>query len=86
MNYLGKLQLFTQEAAGRIQQQNVDKFCEGPTSSIIYGSPLSSFAVLFNESMLRHMQKCTIAAAQRVTDDFKWSVTLDEIKKLLDLS
>ena len=35
--------------------------------------------------MLRHIQKCTIAEAQRVTNDTKWTVTLDELDKFIGL-
>ena len=61
----------------------------GPTayasSRIISDSPLSSFRVLFNEPMLRNIQKCTIAEAQRVTGDPKWRISVDELEKFLGL-
>ena len=73
----------SQVAVGRRQQQNVVKVRAGPTSyatcRIIDWSPLSSFRLLFNEPMLRHIQKCTIAEAQRVTNDTKWTVTLRDV-------
>ena len=79
----------SQVAVGRRQQQNVVKVRAGPTSyatcRVIDGSPLSSFRLLFNEPMLRHIQKCTIAEAQRVTNDTKWTVTLDELDKFIGL-
>ena len=79
----------SQVAVGRRQQQNVVKVRAGPTSyatcRVIDGSPLSSFRLLFNEPMLRHIQKCTIAEAQRVTNDTKWTVTLDKLDKFIGL-
>ena len=79
----------SQVAVGRRQQQNVVKVRAGFTSyatcRVIDGSPLSSFRLLFNKPMLRHIQKCTIAEAQRVTNDTKWTVTLDELDKFIGL-
>ena len=61
----------------------------GPTayafSRIISDSPFSSFRILFNEPMLRNIQKCTIAEAQRVTGDPNWRISLDELEKFLRL-
>ena len=61
----------------------------GPTASassrIISDSPLPSFRILFNELMLRNIQKCTIAEAQRVTGNPNWGISLDELKKFLGL-
>ena len=65
------------------------KIRPGPTayasSRIISDSPLSSFRILFNEPMLRNIQKCTIAEAQRVTSDPNWKIFLDELEKFLGL-
>ena len=35
--------------------------------------------------MLRNIQKCTIAEAQRATSDFKWRISLDELEKFFGL-
>ena len=62
-----------QAVSGRLQQQNKMRIRPGPTtyasSRIISDSRLSSFRIFFNEPMLRNIQKCTIAEAQRVTGD-----------------
>ena len=35
--------------------------------------------------MLRNIQKCTIAEAQRVTGDPNWKISLDDLEKFLGL-
>ena len=35
--------------------------------------------------MLRHIRKCTITELQRVTGNDKWSVSLDELDKIIGL-
>ena len=61
----------SQVTAGQLQQHNIVRSNAGPTSyftsSIIRGSPISSFRILFNEPMLRNIQKCTTSEAHRVT-------------------
>ena len=56
-----------QAVSGRLKQQNIMRSRPRPTayasSRIIFDSPLSSFRILFNEPMLRNIQKCTIAEA-----------------------
>ena len=78
-----------QAASRRLQQQNIMRVRPGPTayasSRIIFDSPLSSFQILFNEAMLRNIQKCTNAEAQRVTGDPNWGISLDELEKFLGL-
>ena len=78
-----------QAVSGRLQQQNIMRIRPGPTayafSRIISDSPLSSFRIFFNEPMLRNIQKCTIAEAQRVTGDPNWKISLDELEKFLGL-
>ena len=54
-------------------------------SRIISDSLPSSFPILFNEPMLRNIQKCTIAEAQQVTGDPNWWISLDELEKFLEL-
>ena len=74
---------------GRLQQQNVLRIRPGPTSystaRVMRDTPVSAFRVLFDEAMLRNIQKCTNAEAQRCTNDKNWSVTLDELDKFLGL-
>ena len=36
--------------------------------------------------MLKNIQKCTIAEAQRVTGDPNWKISLDELEKFLGLN
>ena len=78
-----------QAGSGRWQQQNIRRIRPGPTayafSCIIFDDPLSSFLILFNEPMLRNIQKRTIAEAQRFTGDPNWRISLDELEKFLRL-
>ena len=78
----------SQVVRGRLQQQNIVRACSGPTAfssaRVVTGSSLSSFRVLFDEVMLRHLQKCTIAEGQRVTGA-DWNVSLEELEKFLGL-
>ena len=55
------------------------------TFSIICGSSLSSFRILFNEPILRNIQTCTTAEAHRATENSSWTVTLDELDKFVRL-
>ena len=79
-----------QAVSGRLQQQNIMRIRQGPiayaSSRIISDSPLLSFRILFKEPMLRNIQKCTIAEAQRVTRDPNWKISLDELEKFFGLS
>ena len=78
-----------QAVSRRLQQQNIMRIRPGPTASvvsrIISDSPLSSFWILFNEPMLRNIQKCTVAEAQRVTGDSNWGISWNELEKFLGL-
>ena len=79
----------SQVTAGQLQQHNIVRSNAKPTSyftsSIIRGSPLSSFRILFNEPMLRNIQKCTISKAHRAIGNNSWTVTLDELDKFMEL-
>ena len=61
----------------------------GPTtyafSRIISDIPPSSFRIFFNDSMLRNIQKRTIAETQGVAGDPNWRISLDELGKFLRL-
>ena len=46
-------------------------------------TPLSSFRILFNKSMLKNIHKCTITEAQPVTGDPNLRILLDELEKFL---
>ena len=78
-----------QAVSGRLQQQNIMRIRPGSTVyaffCIISDSPPSSFRILFNEPMLRIIQKCTIAEAQRVTGDPNGRISWDELEKFLGL-
>ena len=79
-----------QAVSGRLQQRNIIRIRPGPTayasSRIISDSSLSSFRILFNVAMLRNIQKCTIAEAQRVMCDPNWGISLDDWRSFLVLS
>jgi len=74
---------------GRLQAQNIVRIRPGPTAysvrNVVGDSPLSAFKILFDESMFRHIQKCTNAEGQRVTKEKDWFVTLDELDKFIGL-
>ena len=78
-----------QVATGRLQQHNIVRIHAGPTlyftSSIICGIPLSLFRIFFNETTLKNILKCTALEAHRVTENNSWTVTLDELDKLMGL-
>ena len=77
----------SQVTTGRLQQHNIVRIRAGPTSyftsSIISGSPLSSFRIFFNEPTLKNILKCTTSEAHRVTGNNSWTITLDELDKLM---
>ena len=79
----------SQVTTGRLQQHITVRIRAGPTSyftsSILRGIPLSSFRIFFNESTLKNIMKCTISVAHRVTGNNSWTVTLDELDKLMRL-
>ena len=80
----------SQFTTGRLQQHNIVRIRAGPTLyftfSIIHGIPLSSFHILFNEPTLKNILKCTTSEAHRVTGNNSWTVTLDELDKLMGLT
>ena len=61
----------SQRSQGRMQKQNVVKIRPGPTtysvSQVNLNHLLSSLRIFINEPMLRNIQNCTEAEAQRVT-------------------
>ena len=78
-----------QAVSGRLQQQYILRIRPGPTayasSRIISDSPLLWFLIFFNEPMLRNIQKCTVAEAQRVMGHPNWRISFDELEKFLGL-
>ena len=79
----------SQVTTGQIQQHNIVRIRAGPTSyftsSIMHGIPLSSFRIFFNEPTLKNILKCTTSEAHRVIGNNSWTVTLDELDKLMGL-
>ena len=79
----------SQVTTGRTQQHIIVRIRAGPTSyftsSIIRGIPLSSFYIFFNGPTLKNILKCTTSEAHRVTGNNSWTVTLDELDKLMAL-
>ena len=54
-------------------------------SRIMESSPLPSFCVLFDDTMLRNIRKCTVAEANCISDEINWNATLDELDKFIGL-
>ena len=79
----------SQVTAGQLQQHNIVRIRAEPTSyftfRIIRGSLLSSFHILFNQPMLRNIQKYSTAEAHRATGKNSWTVTLDGLDKFMGL-
>ena len=79
----------SQVTTGRLQQHNIVRIHAGPTSyftsSIIHGIPLSMFRIFFNKPTLKNILKLTTSGAHRVIGNNSWTVTLDELDKLMGL-
>ena len=79
----------SQVTTGRLQQHNIVRIRAGPTSHftscIIRGIPLFSFRIFFNEPTLKNILKCTTSEAHRVIGNNSWTVTLNELDKLMGL-
>ena len=72
----------SQVTTGRLQQHNIGRIRAGPTSR---GIPLSSFCIFFNEPTLNNILKCTTSEAHRAIGNNSWTVTFDELDKLMGL-
>ena len=74
---------------GRMAAQNIVRIKPGPTSyafrNIKSGSCDTAFKLLFDESMIRHIQKCTNAEGRRETNNESWNVSLEELEKFIGL-
>jgi hypothetical protein len=64
---------------GRLKTSNIMRVRPGPTafatSRITKGSAQSSWSILFDETMLRHIRGCTIAEAHRQSGNNEWKVS-----------
>ena len=72
----------------RLQQQNITRIRPGRTayaaSCIISDSLFSSLLILFNEPMLRNIQKCAVVEKLiELRVILNWRISLDELKKFL---
>ena len=78
---------FSSESRGRLQAQNVLTESEGLTlyANCMLDSPLSSFELLVDNSMLTHIQQCREAETHRVKNSDEWKLTLSEVEALISL-
>ena len=80
-----------QVIARQLQHHSITRIriCVGPvsdsTSRLKRGSALSSNCILFNELMLKNIQKCTTVEAHCAIGNNRWTVTLDELDKFVEL-
>ena len=76
-----------QVTAGRLQEQNIVRIHAGSisysTSRIISRSPFFSFRIIFNESMLKNIQKCITGEHIMLLEAA--AVKLDELEKFAGL-
>ena len=74
-------------STGRLAAQNVCRRQPGPTAyataRISLSDPVSAFRVLFCESMIRRICRCTTAEGNRVTPG--WSIDRSELDKFFAL-
>ena len=77
----------SQRSQGRMQKQNVVKIRPGPTAYSVsranLNDPLSSLRIFINAPMLRNIQKCSKAEAQRVTKNPNWTISLDDLEQFI---
>ena len=78
-----------QTQRGHLQQPNVANFMAGSTTleinRVIKSKPIFFLRLIFSQAMLKNIQKCTPFAAQRVTGNVKWNVTLYKLDKFIGL-
>ncbi|XP_047098277.1 uncharacterized protein LOC124712029 isoform X2 [Schistocerca piceifrons] len=74
---------------GRIGQQNILKETRGPTPHakrhISNDNVSSAWRLLVDQSMLKHIKKCTEAEAQRLLGNDSWSSHLEELDAFVAL-
>lgn len=75
--------------AGRLQQQNILTVIPGPSPYakrfIQDNNCTSAWRLLFNDKMLKHIQKCTIEEAKRQLEVDNWYFSLDELDAFIAL-
>ena len=68
---------------GRAGIQNILREQQGPTSlpkrEIEKGNALSAFRLLIDDSIIKHIQKCTESEARLKSKDDSWSISFEEI-------
>lgn len=73
---------------GQTSLHNIMRIAPGPTSyacsRIVRGSPLSAWRVLFDETILRNIRRCTLAEASRQMND-EWDLSLHDLEKTFGL-
>ncbi|XP_068233574.1 uncharacterized protein [Palaemon carinicauda] len=69
--------------AGRITAQNIIRETPGPTSvakrQVFPGQVLSSFRLLIDDFIIKHIQKCTETEARMKLNDETWNISFQEI-------
>ena len=73
---------------GRFPARNIFSAKPGPTSYAIQNitnEAVSSFSLIINNSILKHVKHCTEIEARKVTNNSKWEVSLDEVKAFIGL-
>lgn len=76
------------EHFGRLPQHHIRRKESGLTSYAqrqLDDQPYSAFKLFFNESMLKHVRKCTEIEARRQTESSDWSISLDELEVFLGI-
>lgn len=77
------------KGAGRIAAHNIVHETSGPTPHaqrhILEGSVKTAFNLLIDDSMIRHIKKCTEAEACRKLQTETWSISVDEINAFLSI-
>ena len=76
--------------SGRLGHQNIMRVAPGPTchatSRVIADSPLTAWRLLINETMLRHIRRCTNEEACRQSDRAEhWDVSVSELETTFGL-
>lgn len=69
--------------SGRIGANNILREQPGPTSfpkrKIVQGSPLTAFSLLIDNSIIKHIAKCTETEARNRLKTDSWSLTIEEV-------
>ena len=76
------------ERQGRLPNHHLRRKESGLTSCALRqldDHPYSAFKLFFNETMLRHVQKCTQTEARRQTNSPNWAISIDELEIFLGI-